>query len=112
MDHIKGNVKGRTGPKMSKPKITRIKRCDNGSLFVRVDDDNNFDFCLEVTIPESLILDKKTLVTGSTGPQTSEPSVTRSERWDDGSLFIRFDDPNNFEFWLEMTIPSIWFDEK
>jgi len=111
MQELKGNVKGRTGSIMSKPSITHIKRNADKSLFVRVDDQNNFDFNLEITIPESLVLNEKTLVTGSTGSEKSEPSVTRSERWDDGSLFIRFDDPNNFEFWLEMIIPSIWFEK-
>lgn len=45
------------------------------------------------------------LVKGRTGEKMSKPSITRLEKREDNSLFIRVDDPNNLEFWLEITVP-------
>jgi len=42
---------------------------------------------------------------GRTGQKLARPTATVSVR-EDGSLFIRVDDENNLEFWLEMTVPS------
>lgn len=42
---------------------------------------------------------------GRTGPNRSLPTATFSVR-DNGSLFLRVDDENNLEFWLEITVPK------
>jgi hypothetical protein len=43
---------------------------------------------------------------GRMSDQFSRPIVTRLERREDGSLFVRVDDPFNPATWIEVTLPG------
>jgi hypothetical protein len=46
------------------------------------------------------------IVNGRTGVKPSKPEVSRIYKREDGTFFIRVDDPENPEFWLEISVSN------